>query len=343
VGGDDSADALVRAMRQQGRAGRRLHTSLLLTMVWADCASAQQGAGVIDPGVAEQHTGARQIETEKYWPGNPSRSSRGLMRMLDKNGDGDINESEFMKPVLRSVGGHDWNGDVLGAAAVIEWWEKLFAKADLNKDGTLNAAEAGFMGSLAKEAVLATADPEKRDLERDEVGAPSTLDLFDEVDLDGDGLIEKVEYAKAMEKSVRSWGWGAVDAEIRRWQKAVFTQADQSGDGFLNPDEFHFSTIIVRKDLSSGMWSHKRFVSAIFQGLDKDKNKVISKGELDEAIRKEKTSEVPLDSAGTRSSVFSILRENFDSADKNKDGVLDESEILALSKDIIRLVEGAGA
>lgn len=70
------------------------------------------------------------------------------MRMLDKNGDGVISHKEFMRPALRSVESYEGDREL-----VIDWWEALFEKSDINLDGDLDDDETRFCAFLAKEAV----------------------------------------------------------------------------------------------------------------------------------------------------------------------------------------------
>ncbi|CAI5455974.1 unnamed protein product [Caenorhabditis angaria] len=130
-----------------------------------------------------------------------------LFRNFDLNGDGFIQKEE-----LRSV------MQKMNPSSTEEDLNEMFLSADKNSDGAIDFTE--FLG-IVRAYLL----------------PPSSRDLFDEIDVNGDGYISLSELQAAYQRSGHSLS--------DQGMKAIFKKFDKNNDGRIN--YYEFCKIIDRK------------------------------------------------------------------------------------------------
>lgn len=262
----------------------------------------------------------------------PDKELAALMRMLDKNGDGVISHKEFMRPALRSVESYEGDREL-----VIDWWEALFEKSDINLDGDLDDDETRFCAFLAKEAVVALHDPSKDHVPRDRIGAYSIREMFDRVDRNSDNQIDLAEFALAVSDSSEAWGWGVVDDELAMYIEGMFEKSDGDRDGMLDEDEFHFSTLFLSRDIQGTTFANRAVVSRLFKAVDTDRDDRITEREVKELIAVNRAWGTKAGLA--RAQTVELIWNKAPEFDADGDGALDRTEVKELAKQLDKLTE----
>jgi len=286
--------------------------------------------------------------------GDPERAKRqaeGLLKRLDKDGDGKLTGEEIPK-----------RGD----------WKR----ADENGDGALDAGELeramasrrGGRGrgrdfDLAARLLEMDANKDGR-IERAEWKGPP--DAFARLDGDKDGVLTKAEIDEIADRMRRRGGWksGPAEALFRRmdkdgdkritkeeWQLQAefFARFDANGDGVITPDEVLPSDprqpgpegegsagFLGRFDKNrDGKVDAAEFGNERrFKAMDRDGDGVLTKEEIEQALDKEDRERrmTPLerfdldrDGKVTREE-FKGPSKLFDRMDRNQDGVIDEKD-----------------
>lgn len=257
-------------------------------------------------------------------PERRPRSVAATMRMLDKDGDGQITYEEYMRPARRSVEGWD-GGDAEDAEAILGWYTAVFDKADLDHDDALGDDETRFLLCIVSEALTNLRGPSPS--ARDHVGARSTENLFKHADADGDGFVRDDEYFQHMVTRTAPLEWGEVDTFIEVWQWETFLKADVEKDGALTPDEFHFSVCLVKDDLSAGKFAERSLMTKLFRGMDANNDGKITPKEAKQVIA----------SGHGQAERYEQLWELWELSpayDENKDGCLDRSEAYFFAEEL---------
>lgn len=151
-----------------------------------------------------------------------------LFNMMDANGDGFLEESDFTTYVRRYS---ELNGIAIGSAINLQheadtlaWWQGLRQAADQSRDERVSREEWLGFWSAVDDAVAALADQEPNAaLEQIKQSGLVAARL---ADADGDGKITAEEYSREL----RAYGQ-TVDVNT------YFSRLDLDGDGHLTYDE----------------------------------------------------------------------------------------------------------
>ncbi|MGW7052645.1 EF-hand domain-containing protein [Streptomyces sp. NPDC054887] len=144
--------------------------------------------------------------------------------MLDVDGDGVISRQEYLVRPDRAAAklGRDMNDPLVSVARTLH--ERVFASMDANGDGQVTFEEyAAWAGAQTFDDVC-----------RDALGS-----LFDLADTDGDGMLDRTEFARLREVL----GNAADNAAT------AFDALDTDGDGRISRDEY---LIAIRAFVSVG-------------------------------------------------------------------------------------------
>ena len=141
--------------------------------------------------------------------------------------------------------------------------------------------------------------------------------LFNNIDLNSDGKIEKHELIQGFEKY-----WGISKEEAKEKVDLIFANLDTDFNGFIEHEEF------VRAAVNSSIFMSQNYLKFAFNYFDRDASGDITY----EEIRKRFTQ----NSKNTISKVDEELKEIFDSIDINKDGRLSFGEFCKMMKNIMQ-------
>ncbi len=153
------------------------------------------------------------------------RKIAGVFHAMDADGNGLLEESDFVAVTDRWAAIRGWSGDSDGYAhmrgVMLGWWAAV-AQTDQDGDGKVSFDELMLLvdqlGAMGEE-VMATADT-----------------MFDAIDENGDDRISLEEHRQVVE------AWKGSDEGVEE----VFPQLDLNGDGELSREEF--------RELWSGFW-----------------------------------------------------------------------------------------
>ena len=141
--------------------------------------------------------------------------------------------------------------------------------------------------------------------------------LFNNIDLNSDGKIEKHELIQGFEKY-----WGISKEEAKEKVDLIFANLDTDFNGFIEHEEF------VRAAVNSSIFMSQNYLKFAFNYFDRDASGDITY----EEIRKRFTQ----NSKNTISKVDEELKEIFDSIDINKDGSISFGEFCKMMKNIMQ-------
>lgn len=185
-----------------------LGTTLLVGTALLPAAQAQDtdpGFSAQGPGAEDHHRRGPGAGPGRHRPGRPGGNPDLLIERLDSNGDGYIDEDEFLDARLARV-------------------DREFDRRDVDGDGLLSEEEAsrpprrGPRGdSTEREEVIACV----RETIADWEGPHEVEDRFDAVDADLDGYITLAELSAALAE--RAY--------------VLFDRIDADGDGLITPEE----------------------------------------------------------------------------------------------------------
>jgi calcium-dependent protein kinase len=141
--------------------------------------------------------------------------------------------------------------------------------------------------------------------------------LFNKIDINSDGRIEKHELIQGFEKY-----WGISENEAREKVDLIFANIDTDFNGFIEYEEF------VRAAVNSSVFMSQNYLKFAFNYFDRD-----SSGDITfEEIKKRFTQ----NTKNTNSKVDKELKAIFDAIDINKDGSISFVEFCKMMKNIIQ-------
>lgn len=142
------------------------------------------------------------------------RKVLGVFTAMDVDGDGFLDESDFVALAARWSGMRGPGDGERLTAIMLGWWATLRAASDLNRDEKVTLDEVLLVVDqlpTMPQAVTTTADT-----------------MFEAIDENGDGLISAGEYRQMIE----AWNGVSTDTD------AIFPLLDDDGDGRLSRKEF---------------------------------------------------------------------------------------------------------
>ncbi len=141
--------------------------------------------------------------------------------------------------------------------------------------------------------------------------------LFNKIDLNSDGKIEKHELIQGFEKY-----WGISKEEAKEKVDLIFANIDTDFNGFIEHEEF------VRAAVNSSIFMSQNYLKFAFNYFDRD-----SSGDITfEEIKKRFTQ----NTKNTNSKVDKELKEIFDKIDINGDGSISFGEFCKMMKNIMQ-------
>ena len=190
-----------------------LSTTAILSAAILPAATAQEGGPRFNRDIESVQVTARRggelvnSEQRRHRRGRPGGNPEKLIDHLDSNGDGFVDENEFVDGRLAHV-------------------DQQFDRKDENGDGLISEEEArrerpDDRPDIDREAVIQCV----RETIADWKGPGEVEDRFDTVDLDNDGFIDLVELSLALEE--RAY--------------ALFDRIDSNDDGFISLEEVEAS------------------------------------------------------------------------------------------------------
>src|SRR6056300_666691 len=190
-----------------------LSTTAILSAAMLPTATAQEGRPRFSRDIESVQVSARRggelihSKQSRYRRGRPGGNPEKIIDRLDSNGDGFIDENEFIDGRLSRV-------------------DRQFDRKDENGDGLLSEEEArrkrpDDRPKIVREAVIQCV----RETIADWEGPGEVEDRFDAVDLDNDGCIDLVEQSLALEE--RAY--------------ALFDRIDSNDDGLISLEEVQAS------------------------------------------------------------------------------------------------------
>jgi Ca2+-binding EF-hand superfamily protein len=190
-----------------------LSTTAILSAAMLPTATAQEGRPRFSRDIESVQVSARRggelihSKQSRYRRGRPEGNPEKIIDRLDSNGDGFVDENEFIDGRLSRV-------------------DRQFDRKDENGDGLLSEEEArrkrpDDRPKIVREAVIQCV----RETIADWEGPGEVEDRFDAVDLDNDGFIDLVEQSLALEE--RAY--------------ALFDRIDSNDDGLISLEEVQAS------------------------------------------------------------------------------------------------------
>ena len=190
-----------------------LSTTAILSAAMLPTATAQEGRPRFSRDIESVQVSARRggelihSKQSRYRRGRPGGNPEKIIDRLDSNGDGFVDENEFIDGRLSRV-------------------DRQFDRKDENVDGLLSEEEArrkrpDDRPKIVREAVIQCV----RETIADWEGPGEVEDRFDAVDLDNDGFIDLVEQSLALEE--RAY--------------ALFDRIDSNDDGLISLEEVQAS------------------------------------------------------------------------------------------------------
>ena len=141
--------------------------------------------------------------------------------------------------------------------------------------------------------------------------------LFNKIDLNSDGKIEKKELIQGFEKY-----WGISKEETKEKVDLIFSNIDTDFNGFIEYEEF------VRAAINPSIFMSQNYLKFAFNYFDRD-----SSGDITfEEIKKRFTQ----NAKNTNSKVDEELKQIFDSIDINGDGSISFGEFCKMMKNIMQ-------
>ena len=141
--------------------------------------------------------------------------------------------------------------------------------------------------------------------------------LFNKIDLNSDGKIEKHELIQGFEKY-----WGISKEEAKEKVDLIFANIDTDFNGFIEYEEF------VRAAVNSSIFMSQNYLKFAFNYFDRDSSGDITFEEIKKRFLQ--------NSKNTNSKVDQELKQIFDSIDINRDGSISFSEFCKMMKNIMQ-------
>ena len=141
--------------------------------------------------------------------------------------------------------------------------------------------------------------------------------LFNKIDLNSDGKIEKHELIQGFEKY-----WGISKEEAKEKVDLIFANIDTDFNGFIEYEEF------VRAAVNSSIFMSQNYLKFAFNYFDRDSSGDITFEEIKKRFLQ--------NSKNTNSKVDQELKQIFDSIDINRDGTISFSEFCKMMKNIMQ-------
>ena len=140
--------------------------------------------------------------------------------------------------------------------------------------------------------------------------------LFNEIDLNKDGKLEKSELEKALLKYS-----DLTEEQVKKRSNIIFTNIDTDNNGFIETEEF------IRAVINPSMFMNQNYLLAAFNYFDNDKNGTISVNEVEAKF---------FQSAKNQNENTKLeIRKMFDQIDANKDGEISFNEFSSMIRSII--------
>eukprot|EP00429_Kryptoperidinium_foliaceum_P003271 CAMPEP_0176022968 /NCGR_PEP_ID=MMETSP0120_2-20121206/11194_1 /TAXON_ID=160619 /ORGANISM="Kryptoperidinium foliaceum, Strain CCMP 1326" /LENGTH=354 /DNA_ID=CAMNT_0017356121 /DNA_START=48 /DNA_END=1112 /DNA_ORIENTATION=+ len=224
-----------------------------------------------------------------------------IFLFLDQNYDGHVDWSEYLAALdeaMLRVG-----SSCTGIAE--QWCSSLFEGADIDGDGVLGASESEFLGFLLREA-MSLRSPGKvlGDVQRDAPEGPAgdylgdilivqMKHLYDILDMNGDGTVDRNEYVSTVRKAAHEQGWEAdFEASIKDFTARMFDKADLNHDDLLSMKEARYITFLAHAATQNGLFAKTSFINDMFDMYDFDQDGYVNidevmsvSGEQDEGSR----------------------------------------------------------
>ena len=140
--------------------------------------------------------------------------------------------------------------------------------------------------------------------------------LFNEIDLNKDGKLEKNELENALLKYS-----DLNEEQVKKRSNVIFMNIDTDNNGFIESEEF------IRAVINPSMFMNENYLMAAFNYFDNDKNGTISVNEVEDKFyqsAKNQNEKTKLE-----------LRKMFDQIDANKDGEISFNEFSSMIRGII--------
>ena len=138
--------------------------------------------------------------------------------------------------------------------------------------------------------------------------------LFNQIDLDGDGKINKVDLLKGLRTKTES---RALEKDIDR----IYRNIDMDNNGYIEYEEF------VRAAVSKEKFVTDNILKFAFRYFDKNNSGEVSRDELEEIFKQGIT-----DKSKMQKALDNIINE----VDKNGDGIIQYEEFVAIMKKMLK-------
>jgi len=225
---------------------------------------------------------------------------RKTFKDLDADGNGVLDEAEFLAVASQNIEEDETEEK---RQDTLDYYKRLFAAADSNGDGTLNEKEVAFsqvlhsqstIQRLHRELAKAYNEEGKDGAEAqaeesfDEFGTTHHQAQLEEHDENGNGVIDKDEYIKAM-KSTAAAAWGMEgyleDPDFLAWLDKIWEYADMDQNGSMNAHEVQYVSYLGDAAWRAGRFSTRALANALLDEIDEDKDGKISKAEVEKLVQ----------------------------------------------------------
>jgi len=253
--------------------------------------------------------------------------STTLLETLDADGDGKVCRAEFM--TLLPAEDEATTSDGNATPKLQEIYDRMYDRADIDGDGALCPRElefAEFLAETARDSLSWFLPKESSDM----LGELNAQEMFDDVDANNDGQVDRDEYLTALRLAAPR-----EDPELQPWADEIWARADIDGDGLWSPSELHYASYLVENSLLFEPLLEKRvlaeFVDDMME-LATDGQKV-SLADIEAGIEKLKEEAWSLRKENNMFGM-EIMQKHFSEADSDSSGGLERQEIWDLAADI---------
>ena len=138
--------------------------------------------------------------------------------------------------------------------------------------------------------------------------------LFNQIDVNGDGKINKEELLKGLKSKIKS---DTLEQDVEE----IYNKIDMDNNGYIEYEEF------VRAAVSKERFLNENVLRFAFRYFDKDGSGAITFGEIEDLFK---------DSVSDKSKVHDSLKKIIDEVDSNGDGIISFNEFSDIMKKMLK-------